>query len=51
MQLPKDTTEAWLEAQKPSLRGARHRNPPKETLEAWVEERASRVLKRKKPAG
>ena len=50
MQLPKDATEAWLETQKPSLRGARHRNSPKDTLEAWVEEQACRVPKPTKPA-
>lgn len=50
MQLPKDTTEAWLESQKPSTREARHRRPPEDTMETWVEKRVTEVLRRKKPA-
>ena len=50
MHLPKDTTEAWLDAQKPSMKGTRHRKPPEDSMEAWIKKRVSKTLERRKPA-
>lgn len=50
MKLPKDTTEAWLESQKPDRTRARHRSPPEDTFEAWVEKRVSKALERRRLA-
>ena len=48
MHLPKDTTEVWLEAQKPSMKGTRHRVPPEDSIETGIEMRVSRALGRRK---
>lgn len=49
MHLPSDTTEAWLQSQKPSASVARHKNPPEDVLEAWIEKRVSKAVKRRGP--
>ena len=49
MQLPRDTTEVWLESQKtPRRRAVTHVNPPEDALEAWINKRVGRALKRGK---
>jgi len=50
MQLPKDTTEAWLESQRPSVSATRHRSPLEDSFEAWMEKRVQKTLKHKKVA-
>lgn len=50
MRLPKDTTEAWLESQRPSGTETRHSRPPNDVMEAWLQKRAGRSMKRGKDA-
>jgi hypothetical protein len=37
--LPMDSTEVWLEAQKPAPGAGKHRNPPEDSYESWMHKR------------
>lgn len=48
MHLPTDSTELWLEWQKPRARQRNpHMMPPKDPLEAWIERRVEEILVQK----
>lgn len=49
LQLPKDSTETWLELQKPPPgRAETHRTPPRDSFESWVDKQVEAALKRSK---
>ncbi|MDE1858241.1 MAG: hypothetical protein KGI26_04130 [Thaumarchaeota archaeon] len=49
MQLPRDTTEIWLDAQEPKRGRTTHEDPPGDIMEAWVESRVKQALGQRKP--